>query len=120
MGTILQAVAAGTLHLALERRELIELADARGLTLTCLTGELWVTVAGSPADRILVAGEQCTLDGTGSVVISACRAARLRLAAAGAPRRAGRDTAPDTAPGRPAALALLLDTLRPRGRHGAC
>lgn len=127
MATILQAVTAGTLHLTLQRRELIELADARGLTLTCLAGALWVTVAGSPEDRILVAGEHCVLDGSGSVVISACRAARLRLAAAGtAPAlRAGRaprrDDRRERGGGAPAGLAAtLLAMPRPPERHGAC
>lgn len=73
---------AGWLHLELARRELLLLADARGQTLACESGELWLTEEGDADDRILRSGEAYTIRRPGRVVLSACRPARIALGGA--------------------------------------
>ncbi|GBG03590.1 hypothetical protein AZSI13_29170 [Azospira sp. I13] len=66
------------LHLELERREMLVLADARGQTLECRQGELWLTEAGG-GDTILRAGERYGVETAGCLVISACQDSRLAV-----------------------------------------
>lgn len=70
------------LHLELERREMLMLADARGQTLECRSGELWLTEAGG-GDTVLRAGESHVVQGDGYLVISACRDSRFALGGLG-------------------------------------
>lgn len=73
--------------LRLARRQVAVLAGRPGLVLACQAGEVWFTEDGSRCDRILAAGQTVALTRRGPLVVSACRAARLTLAAppAGAP-----------------------------------
>ncbi|HET7775844.1 MAG TPA: DUF2917 domain-containing protein [Azospira sp.] len=74
--------AAQWLHLELERREMLVLADARGQTLECRTGELWLTEDGR-GDQILQPGEAYVVAGNGCLVVSACQDARFVLGGVG-------------------------------------
>jgi len=79
MTPILQGRAtARWLHLELERREMLMLADARGQTLECRQGELWLTEAGG-GDTILRAGERYAVEEAGCLVISACQNSRFAV-----------------------------------------
>lgn len=70
------------LHLELARREMLVLADARGQTLACRSGELWLTQDGQ-GDSILRAGESLVVSADGCLVVSACEDARFVLGGAG-------------------------------------
>jgi len=74
------------LHLELEQREMLVLADARGQTLECRSGELWLTEDGQ-GDQILRPGESYVVSGNGCLVVSACRDARFVLGGRGDPAR---------------------------------
>lgn len=74
------------LHLELERREMLMLADARGQTLECRSGELWLTEDGQ-GDQIVRPGESYVVSGNGCLVVSACRDARFVLGGRGDPAR---------------------------------
>jgi hypothetical protein len=52
----------------------------RGLTLTCLEGTVWITLAGDPQDHILSGGQALSVGRQGRVLVEALRDARLRLA----------------------------------------
>lgn len=86
MQAIRQGLAAGQtnqwLHLELERREMLMLTDARGQTLECRSGELWLTEAGG-GDTVLRAGERHVVQEDGYLVISACRDSRFALGGLG-------------------------------------
>ena len=73
--------------LRLARRQVAVLAGRPELVLACQAGEVWLTEDGGRCDRILYAGQTVALTRRGPLVVSACRAARLTLAAppAGAP-----------------------------------
>lgn len=87
MRPLVQAVQPGWLHLELARRDVLVLADACGQTLACHAGELWLTEDGRSEDFILRAGDTHAIESPGSVVVTACRAARFALGGK-APRRA--------------------------------
>ncbi|HJW02361.1 MAG TPA: DUF2917 domain-containing protein [Azospira sp.] len=72
------------LHLELERREMLMLADARGQTLECRSGELWLTEDGQ-GDQILCPGESYVVSGNGCLVVSACQDVRFALGGRGDP-----------------------------------
>ncbi len=63
----------------LASRELVSIANARGHTLACDQGELWITVAGAAGDIILKSGETWTVASNAEVVISALQASRLSV-----------------------------------------
>lgn len=71
------------LHLELERRQMLVLADARGQTLECRQGELWLTEADG-GDTVLRPGERHVVAGNGCLVVSACTDARFVLGGTGA------------------------------------
>lgn len=86
----------------LAQRELLALDRARGLLLTCQSGELWITRDGSAEDLILAAGQSWRVEGDGELVVSALRPALLVIAhpPAAAPRIASH--------GRAASVLALL------------
>ena len=63
----------------LERRELMEFADCRGVTIACVAGSLWVTRLGSSVDSVLQPGEAMTVDAPGSVVVQGLQRSALRV-----------------------------------------
>ena len=63
----------------LAQRELVSIAKARGQTMTCDTGELWITVDGDSRDIILHSGETWRIDSNADLVISAVRASTLSV-----------------------------------------
>lgn len=77
--TILSGGRAVALHL--ERRQMAVLDGQPGHILACQAGEVWITEDGDRRDRILAAGQAIALTRRGPLVVSACRAARLVLAA---------------------------------------
>jgi hypothetical protein len=66
-------------RIPLARRQLVGLADERGFTVDCLSGELWITADGLPGDHLLRAGEQLVLRGHPRVVVSALADADFRV-----------------------------------------
>ncbi|MBN9422251.1 MAG: hypothetical protein BGO63_09865 [Candidatus Accumulibacter sp. 66-26] len=110
MRPTVQAAQPGWLHLELARRDVLVLADADDRTLACHAGELWLTEDGRSEDFILKAGDTHAIRGAGSVVVTACRAARFALG----------DDAPRGAPLRRASgrLAALLAWEAPGPRFG--
>lgn len=64
---------------SLAHRETIALADRRSFELTCTAGELWITADSLAGDHILKAGEQLTLASRSRVIVSALRAAEMRV-----------------------------------------
>lgn len=90
MHTILQArhhpgAAAPGLLLELPRHEVLALADARGQTVTCQSGELWITEEDAGRDLFLQAGQTYTVRSQGNLVVSACQAARIQVDGASGP-----------------------------------
>lgn len=63
----------------LSRRELVSVVGARGHTLRCDSGELWITLDGQASDLILLGGETCVIPTDAEVVISAFRASTLSV-----------------------------------------
>jgi hypothetical protein len=61
-------------------RQLHDIPDASGVTVTCRAGSVWLTVDGDPNDYILEAGESFALPGRGRVLVYALGAARIDLA----------------------------------------
>jgi hypothetical protein len=69
-----------TRQLALERRELLVIDDARGHRITCESGELWLTQDGDRRDIILPTGQSWLVDRPGPLVLSALAPSRATLA----------------------------------------
>ena len=63
----------------LVRHELVSFSGARDLVLSCVAGELWITVDGDGRDIILVAGKSWHIDSDAEVVVSALQAAAVTL-----------------------------------------
>jgi hypothetical protein len=57
----------------LNQRELMALEHPHGLTLECVTGELWITAEDIAGDIILLAGQCLRVERATKVVISALR-----------------------------------------------
>jgi hypothetical protein len=64
---------------SLAQRETIALADRRSFNLICTAGELWITADSLAGDHLLKAGEQMTLSSHTRVVVSALKAAEMRV-----------------------------------------
>ena len=64
---------------SLAHRETIALADRRSVELTCTAGELWITADSLAGDHILKAGEHLVLASRSRVIVSALRAAEMRV-----------------------------------------
>lgn len=64
-------------------RGLLRLEQAHGARIRCLAGRVWVTVAGQPADVILVEGEGFEVSGSGLTLLEALSASRVALEPAG-------------------------------------
>lgn len=75
----------------LAKRELVVLSDARDHELTCVSGELWITLDGDRRDIILGPGASFRAETRAPIVVSAVAAATLnvRHSVAAAPRLAG-------------------------------
>jgi len=63
--------------IALERDEFLAIRNGPGLRVRALSGILWITEAGSSADRVLRPGDEIDLACAGTAIASAARAARL-------------------------------------------
>lgn len=63
----------------LKRREMIELAEGDGTSITCMTGSLWVTRFGSPEDVILAPGQSMVLFSKGSTVVQGLGYSTLKV-----------------------------------------
>jgi DUF2917 family protein len=63
----------------LDRRQLVELIDAAGVSVTCMSGSLWITEHKEFADIVLGPGQSFVLDGRGKVVVQALAASTMRL-----------------------------------------
>ena len=57
--------------LSLEPDHVVAFRRARGLTITCRQGEIWVTEDGDPRDVVLRAGERISLERPGRALVSA-------------------------------------------------
>lgn len=63
---------------SLRKRAAASLRARKGSRLTCLTGSLWVTRRGDPADYVLAAGESLALDS--ALVVQAIDEGSFRVA----------------------------------------
>ncbi|MCL4747653.1 MAG: DUF2917 domain-containing protein [Burkholderiaceae bacterium] len=63
----------------LPRRELLELADARGGRIVCLRGTVWVTRHGDFEDHLLTAGESVAIGKAGSSLVQGLEDAAIAL-----------------------------------------
>jgi len=55
----------------LQARELLPIEDGAGLEVKSLGGDLWITQAGDPEDKILHGGESFVLDRPGLTLVTA-------------------------------------------------
>ena len=60
-------------RLELASHELVSLSGMRGYTVSCESGELWITIDGDGRDMILPAGRQLSITSDAEVVISALK-----------------------------------------------
>jgi hypothetical protein len=60
-------------------RQLHDIPDASGVTITCRSGAVWITVDGDPNDYVLEAGQSFALHERGRVLVYALGAARIDL-----------------------------------------
>ena len=74
------AAIAGSRHL-LRKGELLRLRRAKGRTITCESGSLWITEEGIPGDVILGVGESYHFTGRGLAVIEAFRPSTAEISA---------------------------------------
>ena len=74
------AAMAGSRHL-LRKGELMRLRRARGRTITCESGSLWITEEGIPGDVILGMGESHQFTTRGLVVIEGFRPSTAEITA---------------------------------------
>lgn len=63
----------------------LRLTRARGLTVTCTAGRVWLTVDGEAGDIILFAGQSHRLCGNGLALLEAVGSGRVRLKPAPTP-----------------------------------
>lgn len=70
-----------TCELCLADDKLVRLRRARGLTVCCTAGRIWLTTAGETEDIILGAGDEHRLGDNGLVLLEAFGGARVRLEA---------------------------------------
>jgi hypothetical protein len=69
-------------HLALARSEFVVLGGVRQQALICEAGEVWVTLDGDSSDYVLGAGRSLAIASNAKVVVTATRAAVVRVVAA--------------------------------------
>lgn len=69
----------GSGELCLQRGEPIRLTRASGLRIRCLSGTVWITVAGDSADIFLEPGQVWQISGPGLALIESIDAGRVRL-----------------------------------------
>ncbi|HEU0203198.1 MAG TPA: DUF2917 domain-containing protein [Burkholderiaceae bacterium] len=67
----------GCIHLG--RRRHLKLQDARGTTLDCVRGTLWITQDNDARDIVLEAGERFVLDRDGMALVQAIDSADVCL-----------------------------------------
>lgn len=53
--------------------------QARGLSITCTSGVIWITVDGEPGDTYLMAGQTHELNSNGLAIIESIGDGRIRL-----------------------------------------
>jgi hypothetical protein len=81
--------------IALAARTIHKIADARGTTVTCVTGIAWITQERDPRDLILEAGQSVVLDRPGTAIVYAMQDLLITLGqATQLPKAAGRPLAP--------------------------
>ena len=66
-------------HAELAAGQVLTLDAARGLRVTCESGQLWVTEEAQPDDVWLAAGQRVRLAGDGRAVVEAKVAASVRI-----------------------------------------
>lgn len=68
------------MDLVLGRNEMLSIrGDARGLSVSCQEGALWLTQPGDPEDHILEASDAFTVSRTGTVVVWARERSSLKI-----------------------------------------
>ena len=70
---------ATTTLILLAPRQLHSIADASGVSITCRSGAVWVTIDNDPNDYVLEAGESFVAPGHGRALLYALGAARIDL-----------------------------------------
>lgn len=69
----------GSGELCLRHGQPLRLARASGVRVDCLAGNIWITVAGEPADVFLMAGRSYRIEGRGLALIESIGEGRVRL-----------------------------------------
>ena len=64
----------------LNKAALLQLPHGRGLSIQCLNGRAWLTIAGELRDIVLEPGDSLALDRHASVVVSGLPEALVRVA----------------------------------------
>lgn len=77
----------------LTRRQDIELVDGRGISITCISGSIWITQHRDNADIVLGPGDSFVLDRPGLAIVHALAASTVRIS----PVEAARPRRPQTA-----------------------
>lgn len=72
----------GSGELCLRHGQPLRLVRAAGVRVDCLAGNVWITVAGEPADVFLMAGGSYRIQGQGLALIESIGDGRIRLALA--------------------------------------
>ncbi len=72
-----------TTTLDMDPRDVVELDDARGTTLTVLRGHAWLTQHRDPRDIVLSAGDSWTIERDGVTLVEAAGDAALRVVGPG-------------------------------------
>ena len=75
------ALPSTTLELHLQDNQPVRLRDARGLTLTCSHGCVWITLAGEHEDIFLHPGDRYCVPRRGLLLVDGIGPARVRIAA---------------------------------------
>jgi len=63
----------------LTRTQALTLDDARGSSIRCHAGRVWITQNGDPRDIVLVSGESFTLDRDSPAIVTAIRDASIEV-----------------------------------------
>jgi hypothetical protein len=62
---------------------LVLTGDARGVSISCLEGDLWITQQGDSRDYMIGPGERFVVDAPGRVVVSSLHQAEIAMAGRG-------------------------------------
>jgi hypothetical protein len=62
---------------------LVLTGDARGVSISCLEGDLWITQEGDSRDHMILPGQRFVVDRRGRILVSSLREAELAIGGQG-------------------------------------